>query len=165
MGNERKRGLSAYCRTAGSSLKSQLPRTGWEFHSSASLPQPSWRWARESWRNGRYTPDKNAKNNIWNYIKKAHNDTHRKNNLWAGAGAFSSAFLFFRKELKSYDTLGLNRGLNCTPSVGGLNLSASTQQLAAQWDTTFILNCLMHYLPNNRESSRWLQQLLHWWPR
>lgn len=50
---------------------------------------------------------------------------------------FSSAFLFFRnnwlfKELKPYDTLGLNRGLNCTPSVGGLNLSASTLQLPAQ---------------------------------
>lgn len=44
----RKRGLPAHCRTAGSSPKSQLPGTGWDFQASARLPL--WSRARKSWR-------------------------------------------------------------------------------------------------------------------
>lgn len=54
----RERGLPAHCRTAGSSPRSQLPRTGGELQASARLPRPSWRWARQSGRSGRYTSGK-----------------------------------------------------------------------------------------------------------
>lgn len=87
----KERGLPAHCRTAGSSPRSQLPGTGWEFQTSASLPRPSWRWARESSRNGRYTSEKNAKNNIWAYIKRALGDTqcwHTQEARWENQGHF-----------------------------------------------------------------------------
>lgn len=75
-GTRKKRGRQHTAETAGSSPSSQLPRTGLEFLASASLPWSSWRWARESWRNGEvHVWKKAAKNNIGPYIKKALGDT------------------------------------------------------------------------------------------
>lgn len=101
----RERGLPAHCRTAGSSPRSQLPRTGWELQASARLPRPSWRWARESGRSGRYTSEKTAKNNVWAYIKKALGDTKRwhtqgKLNLLAGEKHQGQFLQFFSQRTK-----------------------------------------------------------------
>lgn len=47
-----------------------------------------------------------------------------------------------------------------SPSIGGLNVSLSTQRLAMQWKTKFILSCLMHYLSNNQGSEFILQIII-----
>lgn len=149
--------VGAHCRTAGSTPRSQLPRTGCECQASARLPR--------SHGGGPEREEVHIRIQAL-CIEERHTEMalrglvlgrkhHRHKGFKVIIGYIRNSCLqSWSMNAKNFQSRPMKQAL----STGGL--CTPIEMLATQWKTKFIWNWLMHYFSNNQESQFILQIIM-----